>query len=170
MTPSARPPITAQPTDDDIRDILAHARTIAVVGLSANPDRPSHAVAAFLAARGHRIVGVNPGLAGQRMFGEEVRATLSDIPFDIDGARVVLCDEVIFTGRSIRAALAELLDFGRPACVQLAVLVDRGGREFPIQPDFTARTIHIAENERITVQFTEVDPVDGVFIESSASH
>jgi pyrimidine operon attenuation protein/uracil phosphoribosyltransferase len=94
----------------------------------------------------------------------------SDIPFDIDGARVVLCDEVIFTGRSIRAALAELLDFGRPACVQLAVLVDRGGREFPIQPDFTAHTIHIAENERITVQFTEVDPVDGVFIESSASH
>jgi predicted CoA-binding protein len=84
MTPSARPPITAQPTDDDIRDILAHARTIAVVGLSANPDRPSHAVAAFLAARGHRVVGVNPGIAGQRMLGEEVRATLSDIPFDID--------------------------------------------------------------------------------------
>jgi predicted CoA-binding protein len=84
MTPSARPPITAQPTDDDIRDILAHARTIAVVGLSANPDRPSHAVAAFLAARGHRVVGVNPGLAGQTMFGQEVRATLSDIPFDVD--------------------------------------------------------------------------------------
>ena len=63
-----------------------------------------------------------------------------------------------------------LFAYGRPACVQLAVLVDRGGREFPIQPDFTAHTIHIAENERITVQFTEVDPVDGVFIESSASH
>jgi len=88
MTPDTRPPIPApsspDPSDDEIRDILARARTIAVVGLSANPDRPSHAVAAFLAARGHRIVGVNPGLAGQRILGEEVRATLSDIPFDVD--------------------------------------------------------------------------------------
>ena len=82
--PSPRPPITAPPTDADIRDILARARTIAVVGLSANPDRPSHAVAAFLAARGHRIVGVNPGLAGQTMFGEAVCARLADIPFDVD--------------------------------------------------------------------------------------
>jgi pyrimidine operon attenuation protein / uracil phosphoribosyltransferase len=90
----------------------------------------------------------------------------SDIPFDIDGARVVLCDEVIYTGRSIRAALAELLDFGRPALVQLAVLVDRGGREFPIQPDFTALTVQIQDRERVAVQFTEVDPADGVFIES----
>lgn len=89
----------------------------------------------------------------------------SDIPFDIDGTRVVLCDEVIYTGRSIRAALAELLDFGRPACVQLATLIDRGGREFPIHPDFTALTVQIADNERVTVQFTEVDPIDGVFIE-----
>ena len=89
----------------------------------------------------------------------------SDIPFDIDGTRVVLCDEVIYTGRSIRAALAELLDFGRPARVQLAALVDRGGREFPIQPDFTALTVQITGDERVTVQFTEVDPIDGVFIE-----
>ena len=91
----------------------------------------------------------------------------SDIPFDIDGARVVLCDEVIYTGRSIRAALAELLDFGRPALVQLAVLVDRGGREFPIHPDFTALRVDISTAERVAVQFTEVDPVDGVFIEST---
>jgi pyrimidine operon attenuation protein / uracil phosphoribosyltransferase len=92
----------------------------------------------------------------------------SDIPFDIDGTRVILCDEVIFTGRSIRAALAELLDFGRPALVQLAVLVDRGGREFPIQPDFTAHLVQIEGTERVSVQFTEVDPIDGVFIESSS--
>jgi len=93
----------------------------------------------------------------------------SDIPFDIDGARVVLCDEVIYTGRSIRAALAELLDFGRPALVQLAVLIDRGGREFPIHPDYRALTVQIADNERVAVQFTEVDAVDGVFIASSLS-
>jgi len=90
----------------------------------------------------------------------------SDIPFEIDAARVVLCDEVIYTGRSIRAALAELLDFGRPACVQLAVLIDRGGREFPIQPDYSGATVQIASNERVSVQFTEVDAEDAVYIES----
>jgi pyrimidine operon attenuation protein / uracil phosphoribosyltransferase len=90
----------------------------------------------------------------------------SDIPFDIDSARVVLCDEVIYTGRSIRAALGELLDFGRPACVQLAVLIDRGGREFPIQPDYSAETVQIADNQRVSVQFTEVDAEDAVYIES----
>jgi len=91
----------------------------------------------------------------------------SDIPFDLDGINVVLCDEVIYTGRSVRAALDELLDFGRPALVQLAVLVDRGGREFPIHPDFTALRVDISTAERVAVQFTEVDPVDGVFIEST---
>jgi pyrimidine operon attenuation protein/uracil phosphoribosyltransferase len=90
----------------------------------------------------------------------------SDIPFDIDSARVVLCDEVIYTGRSIRAALAELLDFGRPACVQLAVLIDRSGREFPIQPDYCSSTVKIGPQERVSVQFTEVDSEDAVYIES----
>jgi predicted CoA-binding protein len=72
------------PSDDDIRDILTRVRTVAVVGISANPDRPSHFVAAFLQARGYRIVGVNPGLAGQTLLGEPVFATLADIPFDVD--------------------------------------------------------------------------------------
>ena len=90
----------------------------------------------------------------------------SDINFDIDDARVVLCDEVIYTGRSIRAALAELLDFGRPATVELAALVDRNGREFPIQPDFAAHTVSITPEQRVSVQFTEVDPEDSVYIET----
>jgi predicted CoA-binding protein len=71
-------------SDDDIRDILTRVRTIAVVGISANPDRPSHYVAAFLQSKGYRVIGVNPGLAGQTMLGETVHATLSDIPGDID--------------------------------------------------------------------------------------
>jgi predicted CoA-binding protein len=71
-------------TDDDIRDILTRVRTIAVVGMSANPARPSHFVAAFLASKGYRVVGVNPGLAGQTMLGEPVYASLTEIPFDID--------------------------------------------------------------------------------------
>lgn len=72
------------PSDDIIRDILTSVRTIAVVGYSANPDRPSHYVAAYLADRGYHVVGVNPGLAGQPAFGDRVYASLADIPFDID--------------------------------------------------------------------------------------
>jgi predicted CoA-binding protein len=71
-------------SDDTIRDILTTVRSIAVVGYSANPDRPSHYVAAFLADRGYRVVGVNPGLAGQTAFGDTIYASLAEIPFDID--------------------------------------------------------------------------------------
>ena len=83
MTAPAPAPAPAI-TDALLRDILTRVRSIAVVGLSANPDRPSHGVAAYLARHGYRIVGVNPGLAGQVMFGETVRATLADIPGDVD--------------------------------------------------------------------------------------
>lgn len=75
---------TMSQTDAEIRDILASVRTIAVVGISANPDRPSHFVAAFLADQGYRVIGVSPGLAGQQMFGETVRATIADLPDGVD--------------------------------------------------------------------------------------
>ncbi len=71
-------------SDDLLRDVLTRTRTIAVVGISANPQRPSHGVARFLASKGYLVVGVNPGLAGQVMFGEPVSATLVDVPFDVD--------------------------------------------------------------------------------------
>jgi pyrimidine operon attenuation protein/uracil phosphoribosyltransferase len=93
----------------------------------------------------------------------------SDIPFDIDGLNVVLCDEVIFTGRSVRAALDELLNFGRPKRVQLAVLVDRGGREFPVQPDFAALKVTLAPGERVAVRFEEVDGQDACTVQTQAS-
>lgn len=91
----------------------------------------------------------------------------SDIPFSIDDAHVILCDEVVFTGRSVRAALDELMDHGRPSVVQLAALVDRAGRELPIQPDFVALSVEVALNERVSVHFTEVDDEDVVMVESS---
>ncbi|WP_377512867.1 CoA-binding protein [Octadecabacter sp. R77987] len=71
-------------SDDLIIDVLTRVKTIAVVGFSGNPDRPSHRVAKFLQSRGYRIVPVNPGLAGQTQLGETVYATLADIPFDVD--------------------------------------------------------------------------------------
>lgn len=81
----------------------------------------------------------------------------SEIAFDLDGLDVVLCDEVIYTGRSVRAALDELYNFGRPRRVQLAVLIDRCGRELPVQPDFSALKVTLQPGERVAVRFEEVD-------------
>ena len=92
----------------------------------------------------------------------------SDISFDIDGITVVLCDEVVFTGRSVRAALDELLNFGRPKRVQLAALVDRCGRELPVQPDFSALKVTLAPGERVAVRFEEVDGHDSCTVQTQA--
>lgn len=75
----------------------------------------------------------------------------TNIPFDVDNVDLVLVDDVIFTGRTIRAAMDAIMDYGRPNTIQLAVLVDRGGREFPIQPDFTGLKTTIQADERIQV-------------------
>jgi pyrimidine operon attenuation protein/uracil phosphoribosyltransferase len=73
----------------------------------------------------------------------------SDIPFDIDGCPVVIVDDVLYTGRTIRAAMNELFDYGRPASIRLATLVDRGGRELPIAADFTGACVSIGPDESI---------------------
>ncbi|MEO8303588.1 MAG: bifunctional pyr operon transcriptional regulator/uracil phosphoribosyltransferase PyrR [Betaproteobacteria bacterium] len=74
----------------------------------------------------------------------EVRST--ELPFEVEGACIVLVDDVLYTGRSVRAAINELFDFGRPAAIELAVLVDRGGRELPIEPTYTGARLAVARN------------------------
>jgi pyrimidine operon attenuation protein/uracil phosphoribosyltransferase len=91
-----------------------------------------------------------------------VRAT--SIPFSLEGMTVVLVDDVLYTGRTIRAAIDALLEFGRPARVQLAVLVDRGHRELPIRPDYVGKNLPTARNERIQVELVEVDELDAVLL------
>jgi pyrimidine operon attenuation protein / uracil phosphoribosyltransferase len=83
---------------------------------------------------------------------------VSDLPGDIDGATVVLVDDVLYTGRTVRAALDAISDYGRPAAVQLAVLVDRGHRELPIRPDFVGKNLPTSSDERVTAS------ADGVLI------
>lgn len=90
----------------------------------------------------------------------------SDIPFDINQKIVVLIDDVLYSGRTIRAAIEELLDFGRPKAIQLAVLVDRGHRELPIQADFVGKRVPTAKDEIVDVYIKEVDGKDGVCIHS----
>ena len=86
------------------------------------------------------------------------------IPDDIDGRTVVLADDVLFTGRTIRAALDALADIGRPASVQLAVVVDRGHRQLPIRADFVGKNTPTSHGERVSVRFAEIDGEDGVWI------
>jgi pyrimidine operon attenuation protein/uracil phosphoribosyltransferase len=76
--------------------------------------------------------------------------SVSDVPFDIDGATVVLVDDVLYTGRTVKAALDAITDYGRPAAVQLAVLVDRGHRELPIRPDFVGKNLPTSTDERVS--------------------
>jgi len=88
----------------------------------------------------------------------------TQIPVDIDGQVVVIVDDVLYTGRTVRAALDELADFGRPKRIGLAVLVDRGGRELPIQPDVVGKTVDIGDGERIDVLVDELDGKDAVVV------
>jgi pyrimidine operon attenuation protein/uracil phosphoribosyltransferase len=98
--------------------------------------------------------------------GQPVRPTgRTEVPADIDGAVVILVDDVLYSGRTVRAALDAVTALGRPAAVRLAVLVDRGHRELPIRPDSVGRNLPSAKSERIRVHLTEVDGRDEVTIE-----
>ncbi len=87
-----------------------------------------------------------------------------EIHFDVTDKNVVLVDDVLFTGRSIRAAIDVLIDSGRPRSIQLAVLIDRGGREFPIQPDYAGKAIYTTSDSQVVVNLEEVDGKDRVLI------
>lgn len=91
----------------------------------------------------------------------------TEMPGPIDGRTVVLVDDVLYTGRTIRAALDALSDLGRPARIQLAVLVDRGHRELPIRADYVGKNLPTAEKERVTVHLADVDDDEGVWIEEA---
>ncbi|MBA4537587.1 bifunctional pyr operon transcriptional regulator/uracil phosphoribosyltransferase PyrR [Bacillus aquiflavi] len=88
----------------------------------------------------------------------------ADLPVDITDKKVILVDDVLYTGRTVRAAMDALIDCGRPAAIQLAVLVDRGHRELPIRADYVGKNIPTANSERIVVELIEVDHIDQVTI------
>ena len=89
---------------------------------------------------------------------------ITDIPFNIDDKNLILVDDVLFTGRTVRASLDELMDFGRPARIQLAIFVDRGHRELPISPDFVGENITTSIGEEVKVLMEEVDGSDEVLL------
>ena len=93
----------------------------------------------------------------------------SSVPFDLEGRTIVVIDDVLFTGRTVRAAIEAIFDYGRPARVQLAVLVDRGHRELPIRPDYVGKNLPTARNERVNVLLDELDGEDRVTISAPRS-
>lgn len=88
------------------------------------------------------------------------------LPGDIGGKNVIIVDDVLYTGRSVRAAMDAIIDFGRPATIQLAVLVDRGHRELPIRADYVGKNVPTSPGEKVKVCLAEVDGEDGVYIGS----
>ena len=88
----------------------------------------------------------------------------TDLPWELDGKRVVIVDDVLYTGRTVRAALDELADFGRPSRIALAVLVDRGGRELPIHADVVGKKVEVASDQRVDVLVEELDGRDAVVV------
>jgi pyrimidine operon attenuation protein / uracil phosphoribosyltransferase len=147
-----------------------------------NPGAPPaivgiHRRGAFLAARVHAMleqmldaeiplgdldIGFYRDDVASRAAAPVLHAT--HIDFDLNGRTVVICDDVLFTGRTVRAAIEALFAYGRPDRVQLAVLVDRGHRELPIRPDFVGKNLPTARSEHVRVRVAELDGIDEVRI------
>jgi len=96
---------------------------------------------------------------------EQPRVHSTDLPFDVNERTIVLVDDVLYTGRTIRAAIDGLFDYGRPLAVRLAVLVDRGHRDLPIRPDFVGKNVPTSRSEEVVVRLVETDGRDEVAIE-----
>ncbi|HEY3294598.1 MAG TPA: bifunctional pyr operon transcriptional regulator/uracil phosphoribosyltransferase PyrR [bacterium] len=116
-------------------------------------------------------MNVPVGVLDTTMYRDDYRTALkqpkvqaTEIPFDLYNMNVVLVDDVLYTGRTVRAALDALMDIGRPKRIQLAVLVDRGHRELPIKPDFVGRNVPTSMNEEVRVLMSEVDDEDSILL------
>ena len=146
-------------------------KPVAIVGIRTRGETLAQRITSILGKKG--FAQIERGILDITLYRDDlseigprpmVRPT--QINFDIDAKPLLLVDDVLFTGRSVRAALDALADFGRPSAIRLAVLVDRGGRELPIAADFVGITLKdIPANYRVNVQFEENDGRDGITVE-----
>jgi pyrimidine operon attenuation protein/uracil phosphoribosyltransferase len=154
---------------EQVRGGLAGVPDAAIVGI--------HSGGAWLAERLARDLGLEGRLGfidvsfyrddyAKKGLHPDVKPT--HIPFNVDRAAIVLVDDVLYTGRTVRAAIDALFDYGRPSRVQLAVLADRGHRELPIRPDYVGKNLPTARGERVNVRVEEIDGMDEVAIDAAA--
>ncbi len=150
---------------------VAHVESLVLIGIRTRGEF----IAARLAKSLKKISGVDvpTGFLDVTFYRDDFRERLiqpqvkgTDISFSLDGKIVLLADDVLFTGRTIRAAMNEIMDFGRPASVALAVLVDRGHREMPIKADFVGKNIPTSNTEHVLVRLSELDDEDAVYLVS----
>jgi len=176
-TPASTPPSQVLGPADAARALkrLAHeviearkgAENLVLVGIRSGGDHMARELAEII----HQIEGIEPpvGYLDITLYRDDLGAAPTQpvvretrVDFDITGRDVLLVDDVLQTGRTIRAALNALMDFGRPARVLLAVLIDRGHRELPIRPDFVGKNIPTETGDRVEVHFTADDHLEGV--------
>ena len=145
------------------------AENMAVIGIKNRGEYLAQRVAKLI----EKIekVQIPVGLMDITLYRDDVQTKLeqplvqkTEILFDVVEKVIILVDDVLFTGRTIRAALDQIIDFGRPECIQLAVLVDRGHRELPIRADYVGKNIPTSKEERVKVKIKEVDGEDSVSI------
>jgi pyrimidine operon attenuation protein/uracil phosphoribosyltransferase len=154
------------------REIAEHhgnIENLALIGILRRGANLAERIAGFLKQNGAPQVPV--GTLDISSYRDDGRGTPGDprllgrhIPFSLDDRHVVLVDDVLYTGRTVRAALAALADLGRPQSIELAALVDRGERELPIRADYVGRNIPAPEGQRVYVKLSEVDGIDAVLI------
>ena len=144
---------------------------LAIIGIQTRGAHLARRIAEVI--RGIERVDVPVGVLDITLYRDDLQTIAeqpvvneSDIPFDVQGKTIVLVDDVLYTGRTVRAALDEIIDFGRPKSVQLAVIVDRGHRELPIRADYVGKNVPTAANEIVAVRMSEKDGGDEVLIQS----
>lgn len=155
----------------EIAERNENSREVVLVGVPRGGDHLARRLAASLAAIWNHPVPT--GTLDVSMHRDDIGQSAAPtvyptvMPFDVTGKVVVLVDDVLFSGRTTRAALDALNDFGRPRCVQLAVLIDRGHRELPIRPDFVGKNVPTSRGERVEVRLKEDGGDDRVSVEKS---
>ena len=154
-------------------EILEHnsgAESVVLIGILTRGAPLARRIAAII----HDLEGVEVpvGLMDISLYRDDVHSKLdqpivqrTDILFEVVERNVIIVDDVLFTGRTVRSALDQIVDFGRPRTIQLAVLVDRGHRELPIRADYVGANIPTAKSDRVVVQLDEKDGADQVFVE-----
>jgi len=145
------------------------AEDVALIGIKSRGIYLAHRLAKYIEEIEEKSIPV--GILDVAFYRDDIskrpiphHISKTEIPFDVSGKSIVLVDDVLFTGRTVRAALDAVMDFGRPANIQLAVLVDRGHRELPIRADFVGKNIPTSAGERVWVNLKEEDGIDSVDI------